>query len=433
MGETEVFRLDLDTSQIEKKAARVEQLVADIKGKRAKGEDVSDLERNLNKELDGLGKLAAQEKKAAGSTEELTKQKEKLGAAVRVMGGQFSGAVGDVGGLVELLMSGQRAAIGFGGALAGLTAVISVVGYIRAEFAKLREEQEKLDESYKTLKTSFAGASDAMGDTLQRYGALNAETEKAAGNIRRQIERAGFKRETAVTVAPLAAMEQMTADEAILAAQLQAMGVALEPGQVKKTIAELQQRRPGVIAGAREQIAALGETEVGGRRRFITKAQRFGAVERTPEELTVDAMRENEIRVRTKEGVREARAGDIERAEELRLRITELQGWQAGLREEPYFAGKGLRLERLQNELAGLAVEFARLQGETILSLLQEARKLEPSGYTPPTEPPVYTQQVNILNVGTQINAPDARSRPLVGSVGVSAAAAGQHKVPLGG
>ena len=101
--ETEVFKLDLDTATLEKKAARVEQLMSDLKGKRGRGEDTTETERQLHKELDGMAKLGQQEKKAAGTTEELVKQKEKLGSAMRVVGSSAGGMVADIGGVIELM------------------------------------------------------------------------------------------------------------------------------------------------------------------------------------------------------------------------------------------------------------------------------------------------------------------------------------------
>ena len=86
--------------------------------------EISDAEQKIGKlgevEEAALGKGKKKSEEAASATEDLTKQKEKLGAAVRMTGAQFGGAVGDIGNLVELMQTGSKAAIGFGAALAGL-------------------------------------------------------------------------------------------------------------------------------------------------------------------------------------------------------------------------------------------------------------------------------------------------------------------------
>jgi len=146
-GDEEILKYTLDVSDVEAKAARLQELLEQIKAKRAAKEDTSELEAQASKEIDGLSKLADKEKEAAGATEELVEQKDRLGAVTRVLGTRFSGMVGDLGGVIELLMEGGKAAIAFGGGLAALTVGIIVIQKVRDALREAREEQEKWNQA----------------------------------------------------------------------------------------------------------------------------------------------------------------------------------------------------------------------------------------------------------------------------------------------
>jgi len=426
--ETEIFRLDLDTSQIERKAARVEQIVADIKTKRGKGEDVSDLEQSLNKELDSLGQLAQQEKRATTTTEDLVKQKEKLAAAMRMVGSQSSGLVGDLGGVIELVMNGQRAVIGLAGALAALGAVVGVVQHVRAEFQKLREEQERIDQTYQKMKQGFMDTSLAMAETLQKTGTLTDETWQASQSLFKALT-ARFGRDVARQIAPLAAMEGVSGQEAALAAQLQLMGARFEPGEMREGLAKLSAEKPEAVAAALAQIARLPE-EIARQRVVSAEAIPGGLPRSTPEEHVLDYLRERRIPVRGEGGPREAWPADVKRVMEL---SKELETAQAKMKElgERWGIVRFFDANAERDILLTIAAKKKELAeigeaAQVIPERMARESAAEMGQVAPPALPPapVYTQPVtvNVLNehVGTQINAGTRRFMPRSGDIGAA-------------
>ncbi|GAG44833.1 unnamed protein product, partial [marine sediment metagenome] len=75
-GEEEILTYTLDVSDVEAKAGRLQELLEQIKAKRAAREDTSELEAQAGKEIDALGKLADKEQETAGATGDLVKQKD---------------------------------------------------------------------------------------------------------------------------------------------------------------------------------------------------------------------------------------------------------------------------------------------------------------------------------------------------------------------
>lgn len=183
MAETEVFKLDLDTTALEQKAARVDQLVAQIKQGKGRGEDVSELERSLNKELDGLAQLGRAEKKAAGSTEDLFKQKEKLGAVVRTLGGSFSGLVGDLGGVVELLLQAGPAGAAAAAVFGGFTAVVGVFRSMNEELKRAIELTKKLEAAQSEFTQQQVDPIEQITATLKRFGAFSQKNLEGAFDL----------------------------------------------------------------------------------------------------------------------------------------------------------------------------------------------------------------------------------------------------------
>jgi len=257
-GEEEILKYTLDIGDVEAKGQRLQELLEQIKAKRAAKEDTSELEAQVGKEIDGLGKLADKEQEAAGTTEELTKQKDKLSSVMRVLGSQSAGMVGDLGGVVELLMQGGKNALMFGGALAGITAGVMAVQKLRDALREAREEQEKLNQA----------ALEATLGAVERGGPLAAQL-LALGGIEQFDEAArmfdslrkayGFKPGEAAQPAALATMAGLSVEQAGM------MQIAMGRGAQVGTAAEAQQlfatMQPDVAAELRGQLAGYAKLQ----------------------------------------------------------------------------------------------------------------------------------------------------------------------------
>ena len=290
--ETQIYRAELDISDFNTKADQLEAKIAQIRKGRANNEDTSALEKDLAKEFDGLANVIRQQEKAGASTEDLLKQRERLGAVVRSLGGSFSGLIGDLGGVIELLMSGSGAAVAFGGALAAVGAVSAVINRVKTEMAELRKEQEAIAKNAREMKAEFLGPQEQMAAVLQRFGGLTPETEAASGEMRRRLERnAGFDRGQATAVSPLAVLSGMSVEDTELAAQLLVSGVQFDsPDEMQKAVARLKSQ-PEALAGVQRQIQTLPLTEKGKRVRAAAAAQPYGAVRQTETELAFETAR----------------------------------------------------------------------------------------------------------------------------------------------
>lgn len=248
------------------------------------------------KEADSLDKLTTAERKGADATGELVRQKDKLGSVVNTLGGRFGGLLGNLGNVVELFLSGSKAVVGFGAALAGLTAGIAIIQKIRAELAALVKEQEEAVDQLEKTKAAAEGAQDSMLETLRRFAAATPRNEDAVGEMRRQIERQGFTRGQATSLAPFAVLEGLTPGQAALAAQLDVMGFNFEkPGDIGATIDFLRENRPDVLKVAEEQVASFQQTQVGMGRIAKAEAQPHGAVAVPPVERTRRALIESGV------------------------------------------------------------------------------------------------------------------------------------------
>ncbi len=181
--ETEVFKLDLDTTALEAKAARVQQLFAEIKQGKDRGEDVSKLEKQLHAELDGLMKVGKQEKKTADATGDLIKQKEKLGAVVRSLGGNFSGLIGDIGGVVELLLQSGPAGAAAAAGMAGIAAVVGLYRSFNEELERAIELTKKLEAAQDEFTQQQVEPIEQITAALQQFGAFSQKNLKGAYDL----------------------------------------------------------------------------------------------------------------------------------------------------------------------------------------------------------------------------------------------------------
>ncbi|MFH1749111.1 MAG: hypothetical protein ABIG44_18930, partial [Planctomycetota bacterium] len=178
--EHEILKYQLDITDVESKAQRILELQQQIATARAAGEQTNELESQLNKEIESLGKLGEQEKKAVSTTDELTRSKDKLANTVTLVGGRFGGMIGQLGGVVELLASGGKAAIALAGALAGLAIGNKIFAGIEEAARKATEAQKALNEAILASQYGKYAEAAEIGEKLAGHGARTPENMQAA-------------------------------------------------------------------------------------------------------------------------------------------------------------------------------------------------------------------------------------------------------------
>ena len=308
----DVYEVDLDIAAVEKKAARLAQLVEDLKAKRASGQDASKLEEAVNKELDGIGKLAKAEKEQAGATEELVQQKDKLAGTIGILSGQMGGFIGQLGTVGELMLSGSRAAVAFGGGLAAITGIVAAVQALAASWREVKEEAEAADKAARQYRAGVRDANAPIAEQLQALGILSDTNLQQAGRRRASIEQAGFTRSAAQTAAVLGQAEGLSGAEQLLAAQLGVSGVSFDPGKVRETIDEIRRQSPQLLSQAQAQVEALRNTDIGRLRAARSErdpgASGFTAFDRAREVVGEEAFEQFREGAEFLEGNRNARA-----------------------------------------------------------------------------------------------------------------------------
>lgn len=255
--------------------------------------DVEDAKRKVaelgDTEQQAMGKSQKATEGVSDAVKGLTKDKEKLAAAVRATGGSFSGMIGDLGGVVELMTQGGKAAIGLGAAMAGLSLAASVFNHIREQMRKVVEEEDKIAERFDKLKAQIVPSQEAMALALQRFGALTPAAEVATGEMRKRLQPL-FGQAKAVEIAPTAVMAEMSPDEAALLAQLSRMELRFEsPTEARQLLDRLRKEQPQVIATAQSQIDVMkqpkGKPDIANR--WAASTPDLGFVPATAEDLAL--------------------------------------------------------------------------------------------------------------------------------------------------
>jgi hypothetical protein len=183
----EILKYEVDSSDAEAKARELVALFGKVNAAAAAGEDTSDLEAQAESLAGGIGKLAGKEKEAASATKDLLQNKEKLAAVVRTLGGRFSGLIGDLGGVVELLTQGGSAATLFGIALAAVAAGTSIYVKWKRDLQELIDLQLKYNALISARQAAALGPQGAIEDTLLQFGGLTAATSDAAGLLANRL------------------------------------------------------------------------------------------------------------------------------------------------------------------------------------------------------------------------------------------------------
>jgi len=372
-SEEEILKYTLDLSDVEAKAARLIELLEQIKAKRAAGGDASELEAQVSKELDGLGKLAEKAKETAGATEELLKQKHKLAAVMRTLGSDSSALVGDLGGVIELLMQGGKSAITFGGALAGISAAVIVYQKLRDAIREAVEEQERLNQ--KVLEGTLAA--------VERGGPLAAEL-LALGAIERFEEAVpmfdalrktyGFKPGEAARPTALATMAGLTGRQA----GIMQIAMGMEGGPQIATAEQAQeyfaQMPPDVAAALGQQLDDYAKLQQQRLEAGVAQGEIPTGARLTP----IQALHEKFKRL----GVLGLGADeDVESVEDLQRKVEEAERYRAAVervrqrRDRGFFTEAGVGLAISQLDL--------RMGGPSQLRLLHQLEQAETSGAAP--------------------------------------------------
>jgi hypothetical protein len=265
-AEEEILKYRLDVSDVEAKAQRLNELLEQIKAKQTTGGDTSELEAQFGREFEGLGRLISKQKEGAGSAEELIKQKEKLAAVTRVLGGNFSGMVGDLGGIIELMLSATPAAAGMAAALAGITFAVKAIKEYRAEVEALEAKLKEMEQARREAGGELGGPFERIQRDLAAAGRLDTGTARQGLDIAIGYGKMGLPMDIAAglavpTLLAGATGEQRTALAAAGIAGRQFAGAADVTAFLRALPAE----------GAREagaQMEALLDTPLGREARF---------------------------------------------------------------------------------------------------------------------------------------------------------------------
>lgn len=146
----EILPYRLDITDVEAKAARMQDLLGKIASGRATGQDTSELEKQLLREMEAMSKSTGKTKEADSAIKQLVSQKEKLSSVVSLLGGQFGGIIGQLGNIVELFFVFGKAAVLPATAIASVTAMAVGYNQLADSIKRVIEERDKLAEREKS-------------------------------------------------------------------------------------------------------------------------------------------------------------------------------------------------------------------------------------------------------------------------------------------
>lgn len=302
----EILRYEFDITDVEAKTAKLRQMMDEIKAKRGAGEDTSELEAQFHKEADALGRSTQATKQASGATEDLVRQKDKLANVVSLVGGQFGGLVGQLGNVVELIMRGGKAAIGFGVALVALAAGAKVFRDIKAAAEEAAKAQERYNEAVRAGQSLKLTETQAMASQLETWGARTEANVKAAEEMHRRLRKdygtpTGLAAQTAslavaagLSVEDAARLRVLIGGEASISTPEEAQQ-ALEQARKDQTyegLLEQAAKFAGDLAGEAETQLALAPN-VGGTGRMSPEQAAYEGLKKQPGGLAASGLPAN--------------------------------------------------------------------------------------------------------------------------------------------
>ena len=280
--EREILEYVLDIDAALANAERLNKKLEEIGAARARGEDTSALEQELQKEADGLGRLTQQEQKAGAATRDLVSQKEKLANVVTLLGGSFGGTIGNLGNVVELLLQAGPAAAGFAAAMAGVTVVVKVVKDLNEELERAIQKLKQLEEGQRRQIEGERAPAEQIEQALLGFGALEKGRAEDVWKYSVGLRGMGIPEELAMGIAPqaqVAGVGQRTAAMLALASVTPGGQMPGTPEEVSAAAARLTPEQKEQLA---QQLQAVPQTGMG-RRAIANAALDVKLMERDPE------------------------------------------------------------------------------------------------------------------------------------------------------
>lgn len=275
-AEEEILRYKLDISDIEAKAARLNELVAKINKTTDAGEK-SKLTGELGEEVSALAKFGDAAETASDKAGGLLKQKDKLGQAAQLLGSNMGPLIGNLGGVAELFtnLSGPT-----GLALVGtLGLVTKLVGDLTKQWKELEEQLKRAEQQFQSQQQSQASfvqeqsrLSSGISQGLQAKGAFTPGNLQQAIEIYTQSLERGVPPQQAAAFAPTALLQGLSAGDVAtavqagispqstnLAQQLQALSGNAELQQAVRSLADTPGGLDARVAAAR--VRAFNDSE----------------------------------------------------------------------------------------------------------------------------------------------------------------------------
>lgn len=431
----EIYRLELDLSDFEAKAKRAAALIDEIQAKRSKKEDTSDLEKELDREVGGLGELINAQNDAAKSTEGLIKHKSALSAVVRALGGDLGGMASGVGNLVSMLSKAGPQGLIVAAVIASLSAAWNAANKALAEYVAKMEHAAEL---HSKMASERLGAREKAADMLEKVGVSGAAGDVAARAARMSREQ-GIDEDVAMFGATAALIGGL--DESSTRRAMQGYLISGRKSQFSgNRAADAALINEMVVAGGTPEaeaffagrIADVGE---------IVKARTAVA----PESEKLKAFAEKyELLVRQTARIRGMNDADINK---LMLLSKEPLGWDTlsepgrmrRLFKENWDDIRGTDLLQwlVWNPHAFNVIKNERLEGGTqkLWDLKDMAYDFQQRAAAAAEEAPLNKSQpvmINQVNIGTANLRGDSGLRPSLPSIAISRGGTNLHKTPLG-
>ncbi len=268
--EREILRYELDLTDVEAKVARVQQLIQEIGAQKAAGRDTSAAEQQVHVQLAGLSAAAGLRDaeamaRSSGATEELVRQKAKLAAVVNMVGGQFGGAVQQVGSLVALLTTATPVVGGVALALAGVGAATAAWRHMREEIEKANAELRKFGAGQRALIEEKRGPLERIEGDLLSFGALKPGAAEGAFRLGLSLQKEGIPEDLALKIAPLAYAAGVDARTASLLAMVGTVPGVEPPKTPEEFAASAKRLGEADVTPFEERLAGLRASGLGRR------------------------------------------------------------------------------------------------------------------------------------------------------------------------
>jgi hypothetical protein len=411
----EIWRLELDPSQMERAVQRVLDLTEQIKAKRAAGGDATALEAELQTQVDFLRQLQHEKKQDANATQDLMRAKGQLAAVVNLLGGSFGGLIGQLGGVIQLLTTMAPTAIAAGAALAAIAIGKKYFEDIKRAAEEAAKAQEAYNDAVREGQSLKMGTTQSMAEQLEKWGARSQENVKAATEMRDALQKTyGVSEQEAAQAAALAAGAGLSTKDAARLSVLLGGGAQIgTPEQAQQALEAARQK--GSYDKLLDAAVEHSRDAAGRGVRKAAMAPGFGGTgEMTPVESAYEALKNQPGGFEaaglpadfTLEQFRAGLSGDaMEIARSLFLSPGKKQ-----ITQKEYEEAKKIQ-EAMRGWAGKLTEQHAAIDLDT-RAIEPPPVSTEPTGETPSGA--VVQQTVNHYhetnNIGTQYNAPDRRN-----------------------